>query len=118
VVEKANHTAVQRWWRTLADDVSPEQARASLDRWCTLRGDTRLRPTGDGKATVLIVAASEPLPAPFPAVLAVERMPRRKRWSRSAATAMRCHPNLPAPRSPSPTGSARAASSWPPAPGS
>jgi hypothetical protein len=80
VVEKANHTAAQRWWRTLADDVSPEQAQASLDRWCGLRGDTRLRPTGDGpdggKATVVTIAASEPrtpLPAPFPAVLAVQR---------------------------------------------
>jgi transposase len=80
VVEKANHTAAQRWWRTLADDVSPEQAQASLDRWCGLRGDTRLRPTGDGpdggRATVVTIAASEPLtplPAPFPAVLAVQR---------------------------------------------
>ena len=82
VVEKANHTAAQRWWRTLADETSPEQAQASLDRWCALRGDTRLRPTGDGsngsdgKATVVTVAAREPLtalPAPFPAVLAVER---------------------------------------------
>src|SRR4029079_60259 len=44
VVEKANHTAAQRWWRTLADDVSVEQAQASLDRWCGLRGDTRMPP--------------------------------------------------------------------------
>jgi hypothetical protein len=76
VVEKANHTAAQRWWRTLADECSPEQAQASLDRWCALRGDTRLRPTADGKATVATIAASEPLtavPSPFPAVLAVER---------------------------------------------
>ena len=34
VVEKANHTAAQRWWRTLADDVTVEQAQASLDRFC------------------------------------------------------------------------------------
>jgi hypothetical protein len=60
MVEKTNHTAAQRWWRTLADDVSPEQAQAALDRWCGLRGDTRLRPTGDGKATVVTIAASEP----------------------------------------------------------
>ena len=76
VVEKANHTAAQRWWRTLADETSPEQAQASLDRWCALRGDIRLRPTGDGKATVATVAAREPLaalPAPFPTVLAVQR---------------------------------------------
>jgi hypothetical protein len=77
VVEKANHTAAQRWWRTLTDDTTPEQAQASLDRWCTLRGDTRMRPTSDGKATVATVAAAEPLapvPAPFPAVLAVPRI--------------------------------------------
>jgi hypothetical protein len=76
VVEKANHTAAQRWWRTLADDVTIEQAQASLDRWCALRGDTRLRPTGDGRATVVTVAATEPLaslPAPFPAVLTLTR---------------------------------------------
>jgi len=76
VVEKANHTAAQRWWRTLADDVSVEQAQASLDRWCVLRGDTRMRPTADGKSTVATVAATEPLaplPGPFPAVLTVPR---------------------------------------------
>ena len=28
VVEKANHTAAQRWWRTLADEMSVEQAQA------------------------------------------------------------------------------------------
>jgi hypothetical protein len=77
VVEKANHTAAQRWWRTLADDTTPEQAQASLDRWCLSRGDTRMRPTSDGKSTVATVAATEPLipvPAPFPAVLAVARV--------------------------------------------
>ena len=76
VVEKANHTAAQRWWRTLPDEVTPEQAQASLDRWCVLRGDTRLRPTSDGRATVVTVAATEPLtplPGPFPAALTVER---------------------------------------------
>lgn len=80
VVEKANHTAAQRWWRTLPDETTIEAAQASLDRWCALRGDTRLRPTGSGdgagKATVVTVAATEPLaamPAPFPAVLRVER---------------------------------------------
>lgn len=77
VVEKANHTAAQRWWRTLPDEMSVEQAQASLDRWCRLRGDTRMRPTADGKATVATLAATEPLtavPGPFPAVLAVARV--------------------------------------------
>jgi transposase len=48
VVEKANHTAAQRWWRTLADDLSPEQAQTSLEEFCGLRTDVRLRPTGHG----------------------------------------------------------------------
>ena len=42
----------------------------------------------------------------------------RRRWSPSAATTTRCHPSWPAPRSRSPTGSARRTSSWPPAAGS
>jgi len=77
VVEKANHTAAQRWWRTVADDVTVEQAQTGLDRWCTLRGDIRLRPTPEGKASVVSIAASEPLrplPTPFPATLTVERV--------------------------------------------
>ena len=43
VVEKANHTAAQRWWRTLPDEVSVEQAQARWTRWCASRGDTRIR---------------------------------------------------------------------------
>jgi hypothetical protein len=41
VVEKANQLAAQRWWRTLADDVTTEQAHALLDRWCALRAGAR-----------------------------------------------------------------------------
>ena len=64
VVEKANHTAAQRWWRTLADDVTLEQAQASLDRWCAAaRRHPACAPTADGKATVATVAAAEPLAA-------------------------------------------------------
>jgi transposase len=76
VVEKANHTAAQRWWRTLGDDVTPEQAQASLDAFCATRGDARLRTLGDRRGSVLTHATGErlaPLPAPFPAVLAAER---------------------------------------------
>ena len=78
VVEKANHVAAQRFWRTLADDVSVEQAQALLDTWCTRRGDVRMRATAEGKMTVATVAAAEPLrPVPataFPATLSVERL--------------------------------------------
>src|SRR5680860_39610 len=77
VVEKANHVAAQRFWRTLADDVTVEQAQALLDRWCSRRGDTRIRATADGKMSVATVAAREPLApvpaAPFPAELVVAR---------------------------------------------
>jgi hypothetical protein len=77
VVEKANHVAAQRFWRTLPDDVSVEEAQARLDKWCSTRGDVRMRATADGRATVATLAQAEPLapmPAPFPAVLSVQRV--------------------------------------------
>ncbi len=77
VVEKANHVAAQRFWRTLPDDASVEEAQARLDKWCTTRGDTRLRTTKDGRSSVAVTAKREPLapvPAPFPAVTTVERV--------------------------------------------
>jgi transposase len=77
VVEKANHVAAQRFWRTLPDDVSVEHAQRRLDQWCARRGDTRTRATADGKSSVATVAAREPLaPAPtepFPAELVAAR---------------------------------------------
>lgn len=78
VVEKANHTAAQRWWRTLADETTVEQAQASLEKFCQTRGDARLRPAGPGgKASVLTLAKAEPLapvPAvPFPATISEKR---------------------------------------------
>ena len=80
VVEKANHTAAQRFWRTLGDDVTVEQAQAALDVWCARRGDSRLRPDASGtggKVTVGVLAGREPL-APvglaYPAQLAVSRV--------------------------------------------
>jgi transposase len=73
VVEKANHSAAQRWWRTLPDDVTPAQAQARLDAWCARAGDARRR-VRDGEATTVgALMAAEPLavlPAvPFPAVI-------------------------------------------------
>lgn len=77
VVEKANHVAAQRFWRTLADDVTAEQAQQLLDTWCARRGDVRMRAAADGKASVATLAAREPLrpapPMPFPATLSVPR---------------------------------------------
>ena len=77
VVEKANHTAAQRWWRTVADDMTIEQAQASLDRLCVERFDLRQRVIGDERAAVAAHADRERLraapPAPYPATLTVER---------------------------------------------
>lgn len=81
VVEKANHTAAQRWWRTLPDDMTVEQAQASLDEFCRMRVDTRLRPTTDGKSSVATVAAAEPFttpPAPYPVTIAETRTASRQ----------------------------------------
>jgi transposase len=76
VVENANHAAAQRFWRTLPDDVTVEEAQSRLDTWCAKRGDARTRPTEAGKTTVGALAAHEPLgpvPLAFPATLITER---------------------------------------------
>ena len=82
VVEKVNHTAAQRWWRTVADDVTAEQAQADLDRFACVRGDTRMRATPDGRCTVATVAETEPLApvpaAPYPVIIAEERSASRQ----------------------------------------
>lgn len=43
VVEKANHTAAQRWWRTLPDDICLADAQHRLDAFCATKGDARQR---------------------------------------------------------------------------
>jgi transposase len=78
VVEKANHSAAQRWWRTLPDDASPAQAQARLDAWCARHGDARPRRRDGQTVTVGQLAAAELLAglplAPFPAVIADTRV--------------------------------------------
>jgi hypothetical protein len=82
VVEKVNHTAAQRWWRTLADEATVEQAQASLDRFARVRGDTRLRATAEGRSSVAVVAKAEPLqpmPAsPYPVIVTETRTASRQ----------------------------------------
>ena len=58
VVEKANHAAAQRFWRTLPDDVTVEQAQALARRVVRAAGDARLRAAADGMATVATLAAA------------------------------------------------------------
>jgi transposase len=82
VVEKANLTAAQRWWRTLPDDVTPEQAQADLDRFCPARGDTRVRSTPEGKSTVAALVEAEALAlvpvTPYPVIIAEQRTASRQ----------------------------------------
>jgi transposase len=82
VVEKINHTAAQRWWRTLADDLTVEQAQADVDRFARVRGDTRLRATADGRSSVAVAAKTEPLfplpPAPYPVIVTEARAASRQ----------------------------------------
>jgi hypothetical protein len=78
VVEKGNHSLAQRWWRTLADDVTATQAQAGLDEFCVRVGDARPRRGEAGRTTVGALAAAEPLTAlpasPYPATVVVERV--------------------------------------------
>ena len=76
VVEKANHSAAQRWWRTVADAATVATAERSLDELC-VRLDQRTRRRGGEKTTVAALAAAERLRPPpaaaFPAELSVVR---------------------------------------------
>ncbi len=82
VVEKVNHTAAQRWWRTLDDDLTVEAAQGSVDRFARVRGDTRLRATTDGRSSVAVVAKTEPLSplpaAPYPVIVSETRTASRQ----------------------------------------
>jgi transposase len=74
-VEKAAGVITQRWWRTVGDEVTADQAQAGLDRLCVrLDGRRRLR---DGIATTVGALAEaeglRPAPPSFPAVLEVIR---------------------------------------------
>ncbi|MFZ5852217.1 MAG: Mu transposase domain-containing protein [Actinomycetota bacterium] len=78
VVEKANHGAAQRWWRTLGDEMSVAQAQRHLDAWCARVGDARRRRHDGVATTVGALADAEPLqpcpPAPYPAAVEVTRV--------------------------------------------
>ena len=50
-VEKAAGVIAQRWWRTLGDEVTQDQAQAALDRLC-VRLDNRKR-VHDGITTTV-----------------------------------------------------------------
>lgn len=73
VVEKANHSLAQRWWRTLAEEVSMTGAQADLDGFCVRVGDARTRTVAGATVSVAELAATEPLApvptTPYPAVI-------------------------------------------------
>lgn len=86
VVEKANHAAAQRIWRSMPETIdgtpiTVEQAQARIDAWCATKGDARRRvvldPDGTHRPTTVgDLAAAEPLrvlPAPFPVTTQVVR---------------------------------------------
>ena len=77
VVEKANHTAAQRWWRTVADDATVADAQGALDRFSATRSDERRRVINAVAGSVAEHAAREPLrpvpPVAYAAQLRVER---------------------------------------------
>ncbi len=77
-VEKANHSAAQRWWRTVPNDFTMSQAQSSLDLLCSrLDGRTRKR---EGQSTTVgalgdaEMAHLSGLPSAFPATLSVTRI--------------------------------------------
>ncbi len=75
VVEKANHTAAQRWWRSLPDEVTAAAAQALLDEFCDQVTDHRHRIDNDGnRRTVLDLAQ--------PSRCDRSQQPHPSRWSR------------------------------------
>jgi len=78
VVEKAIHGAAQRWWRTLPEDLTPEQAQASWDAFCARVIDPRKRVIDEVRTTIAEHAAAEPLrPVPqvaYPATITETRI--------------------------------------------
>lgn len=81
VVEKNNHTAAQRWWRTLADELTLEQAQAGLNTFAASQ-DARRREGEHGSTTAAAMFANEglrPLPqAVFPVIVTEQRTATRQ----------------------------------------
>lgn len=81
VVEKNNHTAAQRWWRNLPDELTPEQAQQSLTAFA-MRQDGRKREGRDGSTTAAVMFLAERLaplpPTQFPVVVTEERTATRQ----------------------------------------
>lgn len=81
VVEKNNHTAAQRWWRNLPDELTLEQAQASVEAFAAGQ-DQRRRQTETGNTTARAMLAAERLrplpPVVFPVIVTEERTATRQ----------------------------------------
>jgi len=81
VVEKNNHTAAQRWWRTLPEATTLEQAQAGFAAFAA-RQDRRKREGEAGSTTARAMFAAERLrplpPAPFPVIVTEQRTATRQ----------------------------------------
>jgi Mu transposase-like protein len=77
VVEKANHSAAQRWWRTVPNDITITAAQAGIDR-LAIRMDGRTRFRDGQRLTVSELADHEHLRAapnhPYPVDVVVKRV--------------------------------------------
>ncbi|MFI7676371.1 IS21 family transposase [Actinophytocola sp. NPDC049390] len=70
VVEKANHSAAQRWWRTLDDEASLAEAQAGVDQLAAKMDDRRRVHDGERTSVGVLAEAERLRPAPvvaFPA---------------------------------------------------
>lgn len=81
VVEKNNHTAAQRWWRNLPDELTAEAAQASVTTFA-IGQDARSREDVDGRTTAAAMFQNERLrplpPVAFPVIVTEERTATRQ----------------------------------------
>jgi hypothetical protein len=56
-----NHTVAQRWFQTLADELTVEQAQARVVHFARVCSDARLRTTAGGRSSVVAMTKTEPL---------------------------------------------------------
>ena len=84
VVEKVNHTAAQRWWRTLADELTRRAGPGRLDRFATrARRHPAAPATADGRRPPSPPSPTrEPLrpvpPTPYPVIVTETRTASRQ----------------------------------------
>lgn len=113
VVEKANHSAAQRWWRTVPDGISLDAGQSGVDK-LAVQMDSRKRKIDGSSTTVGALAEAEPvleLPVrPFPAELEQTRIVSPQGLVSFAGNCYSVPPGLP--KSPSASGWAKTTCMW------